>query len=110
MKATSFAGVSNRRMSTMAFMMRAVMRRLVAPRVRGAHAILEVGPGQGTWTRFLFETNQDARYTLVDIFGRLRRKNNIFGQSVNCSLLHVENGHKIVQRFLFLWRQLCNWI
>jgi trans-aconitate methyltransferase len=48
-------------------MMRTVMRRVVAPRVRGAHAILEVGPGQGTWTRFLFEANPDAHYTLVDI-------------------------------------------
>ena len=48
-------------------MMRDVMRRVVLPRVSGAGTVLEVGPGQGTWTRFLFEASPTARYTLVDI-------------------------------------------
>jgi ubiquinone/menaquinone biosynthesis C-methylase UbiE len=44
-----------------------VVRRLATPRVRSASRILEVGPGPGTWTKLLLESNPDASYTLVDI-------------------------------------------
>ncbi|MBI3571980.1 class I SAM-dependent methyltransferase [Candidatus Kaiserbacteria bacterium] len=47
-------------------MMTEVMRR-VASLARNAKAVLEIGPGQGTWTKFLLDANANARFTLVDI-------------------------------------------
>jgi ubiquinone/menaquinone biosynthesis C-methylase UbiE len=48
-------------------MMIDVLNRLVVPISHRASRVLEVGPGPGTWTKFLLTANQNARYTLVDI-------------------------------------------
>src|SRR3989344_7588832 len=48
-------------------MMTDVLNRLIIPNVRQVRRVLEVGPGPGTWTKFLLEANPVAQYTLVDI-------------------------------------------
>ena len=44
-----------------------MMRREVMPLVHGAQRVVEIGPGPGTWTKFLLEANPSAAYTLIDI-------------------------------------------
>lgn len=48
-------------------MMVNVLSQVVAPCMRGASRVLELGPGPGTWTKFLLKANPTATYTLVDI-------------------------------------------
>ncbi|MBI3573835.1 class I SAM-dependent methyltransferase [Candidatus Kaiserbacteria bacterium] len=48
-------------------MMQEVMRSSVIPLAKDARRILEVGPGSGTWTKFLLKANETAEYTLLDI-------------------------------------------
>ncbi len=48
-------------------MLASVMHRLVVPLARDARNVVEVGPGPGTWTKFLLEANTTASYALVDI-------------------------------------------
>lgn len=48
-------------------MMQRVMKRYVMPFIRSAKTVLEIGPGAGTWTKFLLKANPEAEYTLVDI-------------------------------------------
>jgi len=48
-------------------MMTDVLGRLVAPAARSARRVLEVGPGPGTWTKLLLESNPGAQYTLMDV-------------------------------------------
>lgn len=48
-------------------MMTDLLGRFVAPSVRTARRVLEVGPGPGTWTKQLLAANPRAAYTLVDI-------------------------------------------
>ena len=43
------------------------IRQHILPLLKNAKHILEVGPGPGTWTKFLLETNPGAQYMLVDI-------------------------------------------
>ena len=47
------------------------LARFVLPDARRARRILEVGPGPGTWTKLVLESNPGARYTLVDISGEM---------------------------------------
>lgn len=53
-------------------MMRSVMA-WVAPLARGKR-VLEVGPGPGTWTKFLLRSNPAGRFTLVDISSEMLRQ------------------------------------
>ncbi|MEK7613560.1 MAG: class I SAM-dependent methyltransferase [Patescibacteria group bacterium] len=49
------------------WMMDGVMRRFVLPHVGSPLRVLEIGPGPGTWTKYLLKTAPDASFTLVDI-------------------------------------------
>jgi ubiquinone/menaquinone biosynthesis C-methylase UbiE len=60
-------------------MMLEAMRDSVLPHMYGKKRILEVGPGQGTWTKLLLKAAPNANFTLVDISAEMlsRAKNNL---------------------------------
>lgn len=48
-------------------MTKATVERFVSPLLSRARHIVEVGPGPGTWTKLMLESNAEASYVLVDI-------------------------------------------
>jgi len=49
------------------WMMDGVMRRFVLLHLGSPRHVLEIGPGPGTWTKYLLKAAPDASFTLVDI-------------------------------------------
>ena len=49
------------------WMMERVMKRFVLPHASSPLRILEIGPGPGTWTKYLLGVAPEASFTLVDI-------------------------------------------
>lgn len=67
------------------------VRQYVFPVLKDAAHILEVGPGPGTWTKFLLEANPRATFTLVDISATmLAQARNLLAQSVGITFIESD--------------------
>ena len=65
--------------------------RYALPLVKNSDAVLEVGPGPGTWTKFLLEKTDGSAYDVVDISEQMLKqaKENI-GTDVRLTFIHSD--------------------
>lgn len=69
----------------------AFVTNIAVPLVRGAHHIVELGAGPGTWTKYLHEAAPNASFTLTDIAGEmLQRAKSIFPASTSVTLVESD--------------------